>query len=315
MGLARIGLYAYVSSPLRHVREAELEWRIRHPPFWRAALGRLRELRPEVGLQEAVRLLAVLARLGPELADAELVDHCERLLSEAEGEALLDVRDAELARAAEALGAVGRPDAMALALRPVIGRAHRLEGRLLVRLVRAARAAECPAAAELSDAAARALVERGNAEAAVLAAAASEAAALQAPAGPRSGLELLLQHCVRRAREAPEAFPQAALARVGRAAKACGQGAPEPQTAGGASGAVLVGVPGPGPPHRGAAAAAQGAAAAAGGGGGSGASSGWLGPEPAQRASAPAPQPGLGGEGPDRAPLAGAEKAGAGEGT
>ncbi|CAE8605440.1 unnamed protein product [Polarella glacialis] len=143
-----------------HGREAALRWRIEYPAFWEAFFQRLRELREEVRLVEAARLLHIFAQL--RLVDLELVDFCVQLVAEAEAEALLDLKEQELTQAAEALGAMQRPEAMAVVLRPLVARVHRLDVGLLVRLLAVAKEVGCSMAGDLADAGCRALVERNN---------------------------------------------------------------------------------------------------------------------------------------------------------
>lgn len=205
------------------MREGALRWRIEHPPFWAVAFARLRELHGDVGLQESVRLLTIFAHL--RLVDLEIVEHCESLLTQADGEALLDLREAELIGLISALGKMQKPAAMAPALRVLASRVHRLDAGALTRLLKAVQVARHDGAADFTDAAARSLVERGDVPAEELSAFAEAAAALaaigQCRAGPRTGLELLFKHSTRRAREQPSDFGRH-LEQLVRSAQAAG---------------------------------------------------------------------------------------------
>eukprot|EP00931_Biecheleriopsis_adriatica_P050315 TRINITY_DN29122_c0_g1_i2.p1 TRINITY_DN29122_c0_g1~~TRINITY_DN29122_c0_g1_i2.p1 ORF type:complete len:500 (+),score=113.36 TRINITY_DN29122_c0_g1_i2:3-1502(+) len=130
--------------------------------------------------------------------------------------------------AAEALAFMRRSEAMAVVMRPLAARAHRLDSRRVARLLVAAfeagsTASELP---DLADSACRALVESEDALPSALLPLAEAAAELAAARvyrpDPRSGLELLLQHVSRRAREEPGAFGNPELERFAAAAQRSG---------------------------------------------------------------------------------------------
>mmetsp|Transcript_106210 Transcript_106210/g.333049 ORF Transcript_106210/g.333049 Transcript_106210/m.333049 type:complete len:284 (-) Transcript_106210:78-929(-) len=149
-----------VRSLIHHMREGAVVWRIEHRPFWEAALGRLRELAEDVELHEAASLLATFQHL--RLVDMALVEHCERLITQASDEQLLGIRQAELFSLIEALGNMRRPAAMAPALRLLVGRAHRMDAGRLTQVLRAACQAGCDGVADLTDDAARSTFKRGG---------------------------------------------------------------------------------------------------------------------------------------------------------
>lgn len=208
--VALLGLGPLIS----HLREAALRWQVHYPPFWQAGLARLGELRGEVRLREAARLLVIFA--SARLVDLDMVRHCEELVAEAaDSEGLLDFREAELLQVAAALAKMRRPEAtgaMEAVLRPLIVRAHRLEVGLLLQALTAACDVDSDSgvAGELLDAVARTAVERGAEDAEALAALSGFAGKLalqkRCRLGPRSGVDLLYRHVLRRAREEPGQF-------------------------------------------------------------------------------------------------------------
>lgn len=236
-----------------HIREAAMQWRVEHEPFWVVAFGRLWELRDEVGLRHAARLLVAFSRL--RYVDLECIDHCEDLLRNAEAEELLGLGEAELAAAAVALGEMRRPEAMSDLLRPLTSRVHRLLGRdafLMLRLLRVAERVGCEALAELADATARSLVEWKRSDNASLAFASddnSDAVHLQkelsagllmdfiealvviSPGGRSGsaspvGLDLLFRHATSRAKAQPLEFGSTCLLRLADAAQKVGRTTP-----------------------------------------------------------------------------------------
>mmetsp|Transcript_125265 Transcript_125265/g.348531 ORF Transcript_125265/g.348531 Transcript_125265/m.348531 type:complete len:290 (+) Transcript_125265:84-953(+) len=188
---------------ISHMREAALRWRIEHQPFWVAAFVRLRELLDEIRPREAASLLAIFCHLRH--VDLELVEYCEQLLTRSDDEALLDLHHGELVELIEALGTMQRPQAMTPALRLLVGRVHRVDARQLTGVLRSAFHAGCKETADLADASARSVVEKGDVPAAVIKDFVEAASRLAAPGqcrvGPRTGLELLFQHVSRRAQE------------------------------------------------------------------------------------------------------------------
>lgn len=206
-----------------HLREAAARWQIQYPQYWRVALARLRTLSGEFRLVDATRLLVIFSRM--RLVDLELVDLCERIVVEAEGDTLLDLRLNDLAQLAVALARMRRPDGLDAVLRPLTSRAHRLEPGVALRLLRAASDVDCVGAGEFLHATARGAVERGGERPETLAALCAAAAALaeqgRCDAGPRSGAALLFRHAARRAKEQPADFAPL-IAGIAEAARSAG---------------------------------------------------------------------------------------------
>eukprot|EP00913_Durusdinium_trenchii_P015932 g14972.t2 len=192
---------------LSHGREASSRWRIQHPPFWETFFQRLRELKDQVGVVEAVQILCIVTKL--RLVDLYLVEMSVEKILQADDEEVLDLPQRDLAEAAEAL-AIIRPEAMAVLLRVLAARAHRLRAGHAVKLLTAAAEARSSSCHDFAEAFCRSLVERQEIFGRDIAMAAEATAKLTAEgtAKPRvlrnrlephpCGLELLLQHAARR---------------------------------------------------------------------------------------------------------------------
>eukprot|EP00928_Gymnodinium_smaydae_P093041 TRINITY_DN77063_c0_g1_i1.p1 TRINITY_DN77063_c0_g1~~TRINITY_DN77063_c0_g1_i1.p1 ORF type:complete len:366 (-),score=84.84 TRINITY_DN77063_c0_g1_i1:35-1132(-) len=143
--------------------------------------------------------------------------------------ALLELKPATLAEAAEALCAMRRTESASAVFRALAGRPRRLEQATVVRLLDAARHAAPSAATDFADAAARDLAARERVPLAILAAAAPALATLaeqkRCPTGPRSGLARLYLVIARRLREG-EAISQADAGKVAAAATRTGHSTP-----------------------------------------------------------------------------------------
>ncbi|CAK9111728.1 Uncharacterized protein SCF082_LOCUS51821 [Durusdinium trenchii] len=70
---------------LSHGREASSRWRIQHPPFWETFFQRLRELKDQVGVVEAVQILCIVTKL--RLVDLYLVEMSVEKILQADDEA------------------------------------------------------------------------------------------------------------------------------------------------------------------------------------------------------------------------------------
>ncbi|CAK9103434.1 unnamed protein product [Durusdinium trenchii] len=191
---------------LSHGREASSRWRIQHPPFWETFFQRLRELKDQVGVVEAVQILCIVTKL--RLVDLYLVEMSVEKILQADDEEVLDLPQRDLAEAAEAL-AIIRPEetnllkAMAVLLRVLAARAHRLRAGHAVKLLTAAAEARSSSCHDFAEAFCRSLVERQDAPSQDIAMAAEATAKLVTSGLYRlephpCGLELLLQHAARR---------------------------------------------------------------------------------------------------------------------
>lgn len=218
-----------LSQLVAHGTEGACRWRMQNLVFWESFFGRLRELQDEVGLSDAVRILVIVSHL--QFVDLEVIDHCEKVLLESPSEALLDIKEQDIFDVVLALSTMGRPAAMPAVLRPLVARVHRLDPDLVLRLLGAALKVSSPGAGELAAAAASHAVE-GNAPAAFVASLTEVISKLAAlglcRTGPKSSLQLLVKHALRRARDgAPEDFPAAELDRVLAASRAVTAEVPE----------------------------------------------------------------------------------------
>eukprot|EP00933_Yihiella_yeosuensis_P035415 TRINITY_DN28967_c0_g1_i1.p1 TRINITY_DN28967_c0_g1~~TRINITY_DN28967_c0_g1_i1.p1 ORF type:complete len:252 (+),score=39.45 TRINITY_DN28967_c0_g1_i1:189-944(+) len=209
---------ASLTQLISYGKNAAFRWRIEHPPFWEGFFVRLAELKDEIGLKEASRLVQIFARL--RLVDIAVVDYVVGVLVAADGsEMLLDLREFELFQTAEALAVMRKPEAMAVLVRPLITRVHRLRVDQVVKLLSLAQEVDCSSVVvDLADAACRSIVEKEEAPIPSLAALSSCVSKLSASgayrAGPRSGLELVFQHIIRRTNEAPKKISVALLRQV-----------------------------------------------------------------------------------------------------
>eukprot|EP00927_Polykrikos_kofoidii_P050364 TRINITY_DN44281_c0_g1_i1.p1 TRINITY_DN44281_c0_g1~~TRINITY_DN44281_c0_g1_i1.p1 ORF type:complete len:344 (+),score=60.85 TRINITY_DN44281_c0_g1_i1:96-1127(+) len=232
---------------IRHMREAAIVWRIVHPPFWAAAFGRLRKLRDKIKGPEAAKLFPVFQHL--RLVDIEIVEHCEKVLmgreagaadgseegdgSVATSSEVLDVRSSDLVDAVEALTVMQRPEAAAAALGPLVGRAHRLEPELILRMLTAAHGVSPGTAVAFSDAAGRSMVERDTMPLPTLLSVVEACVALMSEGrcktGSRTGFDRLMRHMFRRVRDLPEGVAGLDAAESGRlmdAAESAGYATP-----------------------------------------------------------------------------------------
>ncbi|CAE7654511.1 unnamed protein product, partial [Symbiodinium sp. CCMP2456] len=159
----------------------------------------------EVDLPEALKLVRIFATL--RTVHRGCVDACVAKVRDADAEVLLGVKEADVAFAAEALAMMRETEALDVLLRVLASRVHRIATPLAARLVDISCEAHSSECADFADALCRSLVEQEVATIAHILEVA-EATARLADAGlyriePRSGLEILFQHVVRRARSAP----------------------------------------------------------------------------------------------------------------
>lgn len=199
----KMGLKALVS----HIQLASSTWRIQYIPFWKSTLARLWELHRQMKPVDAARLMIAFSHM--QHVDLELLDFTEKVLAQSELEQLLDLPVPLAAQTAQSLGKMQKTATMSFVLRSLVGRAHRLDQKLLIQLLYAANVASCDVS-DLVDTAARSFVEREKVGVLTLVEFARCAGILAAhghcKTGPRTGLSLFFRHVVRRASERPKEF-------------------------------------------------------------------------------------------------------------